>query len=405
MGKELPKAKQPLPSRSVPASVIRMMAPRVAKPKAAEADAPGRATSSTAEAASVSHEFPVNVSLTANKLLGIDVDWGDGKTLYIKSIQPGAINDWNWDNAPTRAVRVGDRIVAVNGFAGDATVMVRECRARQQLQLLVRTKRRPFAATASASLSSPAGDTPGHHAPDSRGSSPRSKRQRTASSDSLYSGMPAPDPEKDKSAGSRAKEFDIFAEQPAPENLRFAIFLDIDGVLRKLENSTIAIDGEVLPLNLRNRAFAPEAVRALRFIVHRTGATIVLSSEWRRSPTLREEVATALRAVGLPAVRGSTAVLEPREEVIVGPAAAPEREPTLLLRWAERRAREISLWLREHAAVERWVALDDLDLGRADEVRLPDTLWMAPSVVLTSPDIGLTMSNGRKAVELLLSGH
>merc|ERR1712194_326858 len=69
-----------------------------------------------------------------------------------------------------------------------------------------------------------------------------------------------------------------------------------------------------------------------------------------------------------------------------------------------RRAREITLWLREHREVRRWVALDDLDLGKADEVKLPDTLWMAKGLVLTDREVGLTLSDARKAAELLTDG-
>jgi len=181
----------------------------------------------------------------------------------------------------------------------------------------------------------------------------------------------------------------------------------VDGVLRRLEGCpTINVDGELLPLDVRGRAFVPEAVRALKFIVHRTGAGIVLSSEWRRNPTLREEVTTTIRAMGLPPMRGSTAVLQAREDILVGTPANPDREATLRLRWAERRAREISLWLREHPEVEQWVALDDLDLACADEgrLRLPETLRMAPGLVLCDPEVGLTLSRARVAVDSLLRG-
>mmetsp|Transcript_55581 Transcript_55581/g.157697 ORF Transcript_55581/g.157697 Transcript_55581/m.157697 type:complete len:381 (+) Transcript_55581:1-1143(+) len=369
---QAPKATQPLPSRSVPASVLRMMAPRVAKKAAGILQ-------------SDSFEFTIFVNLAGGKSLGVDVDWVDGKSLFIKSVMPGALDDWNLKNE-SKAVKAGDRIIAVNGYSGNASIMVDECRISPELELLVRTKRRP------AESASGNGD-----------SSPTAKKPRLdGATESLYAGMPAPDPEKDKSGGQRAKELDIFSEPAVPESQRLVIFLDIDGVLRKLEGHTIAINGEVLPLNMHGRAFAPEAVRALKFIVHRTGAGIVLSSEWRRNNTLREEVATALRAVGLPPMRGSTAVFEAREEVIVGKPTAPDREATTLLRWEERRAREITEWLLEHPGVERWVALDDIDLSRADEVRLPDTRRMTRNLVRTTADEGLSMSNAREAVERLL---
>merc|ERR1712087_943126 len=94
------------------------------------------------------------------------------------------------------------------------------------------------------------------------------------------------------SALSQARKVDLFSAPAAAEDSRLAIFLDIDGVLRKLDGrEAISLDGEVYPMHLVNRAFLPEAVRALKFIVHHTGAGVILSSEWRRSPTLREEVA------------------------------------------------------------------------------------------------------------------
>merc|ERR1711924_129260 len=106
---------------------------------------------------------------------------------------------------------------------------------------------------------------------------------------SLYAGMPMPDPKNDKEANSRAKEMDIFATPPSPEDPSLVIFLDIDGVLRRIEGNVpvMSIDGEIMPLDIRHRTFAPETLKALKYIVHRTGARIVLSSEWRRSTTLR----------------------------------------------------------------------------------------------------------------------
>ncbi|CAK9084721.1 unnamed protein product, partial [Durusdinium trenchii] len=122
--------------------------------------------------------------------------------------------------------------------------------------------------------------------------------------------MPAPDPEKEK-VNTRAK--DIFADPPAKEDLSLVIFLDIDGVLRKLESiPTITVNGGTLPLDLGNRALLPEALRALKYLVHITGAGIIISSEWRRSSSLLEEAQTALRALGM-RVRGVTPVLRPRE--------------------------------------------------------------------------------------------
>lgn len=89
-------------------------------------------------------EFIVAVSLngkqhsSGRRRLGLDADWSDGKSLYVKAILSGAIEDWNQMHPGEDAVRPGDRIVAVNGSAGNAQAMVQECRDRLTLQLLVR---------------------------------------------------------------------------------------------------------------------------------------------------------------------------------------------------------------------------------------------------------------------------
>lgn len=431
-----PKTK-PLPSRPLPAAVMQMMVPRVVKAKlngsggnsgvVGEVSVAGsgssgdrsrkrnhgwdnvvsvpvqraRVTPVPASSDAGLNEFTVTVDMGQKQLLGIDVDWADGKTLYIKSVQPGAVEDWNREHSVQFAVCAGDRVVAANGISGDVHAMVQECRARRELKLVIRTQREHTIARTQPK------DLPKQpHRPTSIESAVPASKPSPSVGDSLYAGMPAPDPVKDKTAGARAKELDIFAGPPAAEDARLVVFLDIDGVLRIMDGCpTISVDGELLPLDLRSRAFVPEAMRALRFLIHRTGAGIVISSEWRRDATLREEVATALRALGLP-VRGMTQVFTPRDDIVLGTLVAPDKEGTLILRWAERRAREITAWLLENPEVEQWVALDDLDLSRADDttrqVRLADTLRMAPNLVLCDPEVGFTMSHARTAIEMLL---
>eukprot|EP00931_Biecheleriopsis_adriatica_P096901 TRINITY_DN70623_c0_g1_i1.p1 TRINITY_DN70623_c0_g1~~TRINITY_DN70623_c0_g1_i1.p1 ORF type:complete len:447 (-),score=78.00 TRINITY_DN70623_c0_g1_i1:70-1338(-) len=400
-----------LPSRSVPSSVMRMMAPRVAnKPKAQAVKATGAPGGSATAAAATpspqlkSCEFPVTVDTSYNTFLGLDVDWSDGQTLHVKCIMSGAVDAWNRSH-PLLAIHKGDRIVAVNHCQGDVNAMMNEIKAGGVLRMLVRSLRQQQPQALFVPPPEPA--MPQLIMPQAQPAA--SKKRPTSSGDSLYSSMPAPDPEKEKSARERAKESDIFAEAPVQEDPALAIFLDIDGVLRKLENrSSISIDGETLPLELAacNRALAPEALRALKYIVHLTGACIVLSSEWRRSQTLLEEAQTTLRALGLPSFRGTTPVLQPREELIVGTMIDPDKEGTSRLRWAERRAREITEYVRENREVKRWVALDDLDLSMADEpsVRQEDTFQMALALVRVDPETGLTLSHARKAREILLEG-
>merc|ERR1712046_40946 len=63
-------------------------------------------------------EFIVEVMLEGKSILGLDVDWKDGKTLYVKGIKPGVVQQWNKDR-PTEAVSPGDRVIAINGIADD----------------------------------------------------------------------------------------------------------------------------------------------------------------------------------------------------------------------------------------------------------------------------------------------
>ncbi|CAE8613024.1 unnamed protein product [Polarella glacialis] len=285
--------------------------------------------------------------------------------------------------------------------------MVKECKAGGVLRMLVRTfQKRPLlqqqqtGSSPSQLLAAAINKRP---AP---GSESMSSKKRPPSDGSLYSFLPAADPEKDKTGGSRAKENDIFADPAVPQDPKLVIFLDIDGVLRKDSCPTISVDGEMLRVDLGQRTLDAEALRSLRYIVHRTGAGIVLSSEWRRNSSLMEEVATTLRALGLPVMRGSTAILQPRQDLFAGSALIPDKEGTMRLRWAERRAREITQWLRENLEVRSYAMLDDLDLSMADEqsVRNPETFRMTRRFVKVDPDVALTLTDARRAIELLLNG-
>eukprot|EP00927_Polykrikos_kofoidii_P054184 TRINITY_DN48649_c0_g1_i1.p1 TRINITY_DN48649_c0_g1~~TRINITY_DN48649_c0_g1_i1.p1 ORF type:complete len:280 (+),score=42.53 TRINITY_DN48649_c0_g1_i1:250-1089(+) len=82
-------------------------------------------------------EFTISVHLSGKDILGLDVDWGDGKTLYIKGVKSGVVKDWNRDH-PSEVVRGGDRVIGVNGIADDPDAMLAECRNRGHLTLLIR---------------------------------------------------------------------------------------------------------------------------------------------------------------------------------------------------------------------------------------------------------------------------
>lgn len=74
-------------------------------------------------------EFNVTVDMSFHTQLGLDVDWANGKSLYVRHLQgSGAVEEWNRQHPAHLAVHAGDRIVAVNGFSEDAQGMLSLCR-------------------------------------------------------------------------------------------------------------------------------------------------------------------------------------------------------------------------------------------------------------------------------------
>merc|ERR1719203_2012986 len=153
------------------------------------------------------------------------------------------------------------------------------------------------------------------------------------------------------------------------------------------------IEGVALPVrNVRESDFAVAALGNLRSIVQQTGATIVLSSEWRRTEELRSSIGAVLRSHDIPPFRDYTPILHTKAEYqAVNPVVA----------WCERRAREIGKWLKEHPEVTAWVALDDLDFAWADAVRMAGTPYVKYRSVKTNDRICLTDADAEEAVKLL----
>merc|ERR1711920_97646 len=139
---------------------------------------------------------------------------------------------------------------------------------------------------------------------------------------------------------------------------------------------------------------AKQAMGSLRSIIQETGATIVLSSEWRRTEELRSSIGAVLKSYEIPLFRDITPIFHARPEV---------GEISPIYAWCERRAREIGKWLKDHPEVTSWVALDDLDFSWADNYRLAGTPWMKIRSVLTDARICLTEENASVAVQLLVN--
>jgi len=173
------------------------------------------------------------------------------------------------------------------------------------------------------------------------------------------------------------------------------IFLDVDGVLLPTGSiETIVVDGVAMPVRdtVRESDFAIGALGNVRSIVQQTGATIVLSSEWRRTEKLRSSIGLVLKSQGIPSMRDSTPIFHAKKELqVVNPIIA----------WCERRAREIGQWLKDHPDVTAYVALDDLDFMWADNVRSSGTPWMKVRSVHTDDKKCLTEDGVAQAVRIL----
>lgn len=213
----------------------------------------------------------------------------------------------------------------------------------------------------------------------------------------LYDFLPPPDPENDAAARAVSEKAAFSRPKLPPEDRSRVIFLDVDGVLLASGSiDTIVIDGVTLPRRntVKEGDFSATALGSLRSIVQQTGATIVLSSEWRRTGALQSSIGAVLRSQDIPAFRGATPVFQPRKELQV-------RDP--IVAWCERRAREIGRWLKDHPEVTAWVALDDLDFAWADSVRVAGTPWMKAFSVHTDDKLCLTEEGVAEAVSILLN--
>ncbi|CAK9008003.1 unnamed protein product [Durusdinium trenchii] len=87
-------------------------------------------------------EFNVTVDMSFHTRLGLDVDWANSKSLYVRHLQAGAVEEWNRQHPAHLSVHAGDRIVSVNGFSENAEGMLSLCRelaqSRSSFQLRVR---------------------------------------------------------------------------------------------------------------------------------------------------------------------------------------------------------------------------------------------------------------------------
>ena len=91
--------------------------------------------------------------------------------------------------------------------------------------------------------------------------------------------------------------------------------------------------------------FDPEAVAALNDIIQRTGAEIVISSDWKRETTL-----------------SGMCEFYQKQGIKKMPLAYTDWMPGAPT-YHEQRAGEINAWLEQHPGIAQWAAVDDLYMG------------------------------------------
>eukprot|EP00929_Paragymnodinium_shiwhaense_P120634 TRINITY_DN92625_c0_g1_i1.p1 TRINITY_DN92625_c0_g1~~TRINITY_DN92625_c0_g1_i1.p1 ORF type:complete len:626 (+),score=176.77 TRINITY_DN92625_c0_g1_i1:146-2023(+) len=220
--------------------------------------------------------------------------------------------------------------------------------------------------------------------------------------ESLYGNMPQPDVESATQMSATMQKEAVARERLStlsnlpPEDPTKVVFLDVDGVLRpaRAGGFDTAVEGDT-STKVDTSDFFPSAMKALRHIVEKTGARIVLSSEWRRSESLKTALTDILDKNRL---RPWTALTTTTEKVESGGDA--------LRCFADRRAREISHWIQQNEKdIKGWVVLDDINIAMSDELKKTQpakgSASIGPRLVQTWPLCGLTMGNAKTAVRIL----
>ena len=123
------------------------------------------------------------------------------------------------------------------------------------------------------------------------------------------------------------------------------IFVDIDGPLSYGLNYKRIKVNENLELPY---GWEPEDCAALTEIIKRTGAKVVISSDWKKYYTV-EQLGQFFEFYGIP-------------NVIIGVTHAEKAK--LSSSHPQDRAKQIADWVNEHVnEIETWVAIDDMEIG------------------------------------------
>mmetsp|Transcript_58372 Transcript_58372/g.126252 ORF Transcript_58372/g.126252 Transcript_58372/m.126252 type:complete len:251 (+) Transcript_58372:85-837(+) len=90
-------------------------------------------------------QFTAKIRKVAGEGLGMDLDILDPALAIVCSVGAGAVERWNAEHSQT-PILVRDCIISVSGAIGDAKTLIRQLRAKDELEMLIR---RPFEFTAS----------------------------------------------------------------------------------------------------------------------------------------------------------------------------------------------------------------------------------------------------------------
>lgn len=137
------------------------------------------------------------------------------------------------------------------------------------------------------------------------------------------------------------------------------LFLDNDGVVclaqqwggraKKIKKWKMFNDGNP-PASVRMDSFDPKAVKVLNEVLDKTGAEIVVSSDWKLHCTL-EELKQMFTEYGV--------AKQPID-------CTPNHVLTAVEKNADVRVAEIEEWLSIHPEVTAWAAVDDMDLSKLE---------------------------------------
>ena len=147
------------------------------------------------------------------------------------------------------------------------------------------------------------------------------------------------------------------------------IFLDNDGVIclannwggrrkkqEKWGGRKLSMTNTEIPLEYRFDDFDKKAIKVLNDILKKTGAEIVVSSDWRTFATL-EELGTYYTDQGI--IKKPIGFTK-----LLGQCEQPEDFPWSRFEDREQsRSLEILQYLKDHPEITHWVAVDDLHMG------------------------------------------